>query len=93
MHKEVCLAHLILGGSGDMPPRKILNFRPSKITSGTFLSRFTGPVATASVKRSFSEKKLIETWLRSNLSHSSLSHLMKIAIESPAMLTMTLKKL
>ena len=45
------------------------------------------PVATASVERSFSEMKLIKTWLQSNLSHSSLSHLMKIAIESPAILT------
>ena len=29
------------GGLGACPPRKILNFRPSEITSGTFSSRFT----------------------------------------------------
>ena len=45
------------------------------------------PVATASVERSFSEMKLIKTRLRSSLSDTSLSHLMKIAIESPATLT------
>ena len=39
-------------------------------------------VSTASVERSFSE-----TRLRSNLNDKSLSHLMKIAIESPAELT------
>ena len=41
------------------------------------------PVATASVERSFSQMKLIKTRLCSRLSDSSLSHLMKIAIESP----------
>ena len=41
------------------------------------------PVGTASVERSFSQIKLIKTRLRSRLSDSSLSHLMKIAIESP----------
>ena len=41
------------------------------------------PVATASVERSFSQMKLIKTRLRSRLSDTSLSHLMKIAIESP----------
>ena len=45
------------------------------------------PVATASVERSFSEMKLIKTRLQSNLSYSSLSQLMKIAIELPAILT------
>ena len=39
------------------------------------------PVATASVERSFSQRKLIKSRLR--LSDTSLSHLMKIAIESP----------
>ena len=43
----------------------------------------TIPVATASVERSFSQMKLIKTRLRSRLSDTSLSHLMKIAIESP----------
>ena len=41
------------------------------------------PVATASVERSFSQMKLIKTRLRSSLKDTSLSHLMKIAIESP----------
>ena len=45
------------------------------------------PVATASVERSFSQMKLIKTRLRSRLSDTSLSHLMKIAIESPDKLT------
>lgn len=45
------------------------------------------PVATASVERSFSQMKLIKTRLRSQLSDTSLSHLMKIAIESPDKLT------
>ena len=45
------------------------------------------PVATASVEQSFSEMKLIKTRLRSSLNDTSLSHLMKIAIESPATLT------
>ena len=41
------------------------------------------PVATASVERSFSQMNLIKTTLRSSLKDTSLSHLMKIAIESP----------
>ena len=45
------------------------------------------PVATASVERSFSQMKLIKMRLRSSLNDKSLSHLMKIAIESPAELT------
>ena len=45
------------------------------------------PVATASVERSFSQMKQIKTHLRSSLSDKSLSHLMKIAIESPDVLT------
>ena len=45
------------------------------------------PVATASVERSFSRMKLIKTCLRGSLNDTSLSHLMKIAIESPAELT------
>ena len=45
------------------------------------------PVSTASVERSFSQMKLIKSRLRSSLSNTSLSHLMKIAIESPAELT------
>ena len=47
----------------------------------------TLPVATASVERSFSQMKLIKTRLRNSLSESSVSHLMKIAIESPDTLT------
>ena len=45
------------------------------------------PVATASVERSFSQIKLIKTRLRSSLSDTSLSHLMKIAIETEDKLT------
>ena len=41
------------------------------------------PVSTASVERSFSQMKLIKTHLRNSLSAGNLSHLMKIAIESP----------
>lgn len=41
------------------------------------------PVAPASVKRSFSQIKLIKTCLCSCLSDTSLSHAMKIVIESP----------
>ena len=44
-------------------------------------------VATASVARSFSQMKLIKTHLRGSLNDTSLSHLMKIAIEFPAELT------
>ena len=44
-------------------------------------------VATASVERSFSRMKLIKMHLRSSLKDISLSHLMKIAIESPTELT------
>ena len=40
------------------------------------------PVSTASVERSFSKMKLIKTRLRNTLSGSSLSNLMKIAIET-----------
>ena len=45
------------------------------------------PVATASVERSFSQMKLMMTRLRSSSKDTSLSHLMKIAIESPNKLT------
>ena len=45
------------------------------------------PVATASVERSFSQMKPIKTRLCSSLNDTSLSHLMKIAIESPDQLT------
>ena len=43
----------------------------------------TMPVTTASVERSFSEMKLIKSHLRNRLSETSLSHLMKVAVESP----------
>ena len=43
----------------------------------------TMPVTTASVKRSFSNMKVIKSHLQSRLSELSLSNLMKIAIESP----------
>ena len=41
------------------------------------------PVGTASVERSFSQMKMIKTRLRNRIGESSLSSLMKIAIESP----------
>jgi len=44
-------------------------------------------VTTASVKRSFSQMKLIKKCLRSSLNDKSLSNLMKIALESPVELT------
>ena len=47
----------------------------------------TIPIGTASVERSFSQMKMIKTRLRSRLGEKSLSHLMKIAIESPEKLS------
>lgn len=41
------------------------------------------PVSTASVERSFSQMKMIKTRLRNSLTDSNLSHLMRIAIETP----------
>ena len=41
------------------------------------------PIATASVEKSFYQMKLIKTRLRNRLNETSLSHLIKIAIESP----------
>ena len=41
------------------------------------------PVGTASVERSFSHMKMIKKRLRNRLGECSLSHLMKISIESP----------
>ena len=47
----------------------------------------TIPIGTASVERSFSQMKMIKTRLRSRLGEKSLSHLMKITIESPEKLS------
>ena len=47
----------------------------------------TIPIGTASVERSFSQMKMIKTRLRNRLGEKSLSHLMKIAIESPEKLS------
>ena len=47
----------------------------------------SSPVATTSVERSFSQMKFIKMTLHSSLKDTSLSHLMKIAIESPNELT------
>ena len=59
-----------------------LNFLFSMhITTANFC--LTIPVATASVKRNFSQLKMIKTRLRNRLGEKSLSHLMKISIESP----------
>ena len=44
-------------------------------------------VGTASVERSFSQIKMIKTRLRNRIGESSLSSLMKIAIESPEKLS------
>ena len=46
----------------------------------------TIPVSTASVERSFSQKKMIKTRLRNSLSDCSLCHLTRIAIEAPEVL-------
>ena len=46
----------------------------------------TIPVATASVKRRFSQMKMIKTRLRNRMGGKSLSH-MKISIESPEKLS------
>ena len=45
------------------------------------------PVGTASVERSFSHMKMTKTRLKNRLKESSLSFLMKIAIESPEKLS------
>ena len=45
------------------------------------------PVGTASVKISFSQMKMIKTRLENRIGESSLSFMMKIAIESPEKLT------
>ena len=47
----------------------------------------TIPIGTASVRQSFSQMKMIKTRLRNRLGEKSLSHLMKIAIESPEKLS------
>ena len=47
----------------------------------------TIPVGTASVEQSFSQMKMIKTRLCNRISETSLSHLMKIAIESPEKLS------
>ena len=44
-------------------------------------------IRTASVERSFSQMKMIKTRLRSRLGEDNLSHLMKITIESPEILS------
>ena len=49
--------------------------------------RLTIPVSTASVERSFSQIKLIKTRLKNSLNDIRLSHLMKIAIQSPEVLS------
>ena len=45
------------------------------------------PVSTASVERSFSQMKMIKTRLHNSLGDCSLSHLMRIAIEAPEVLS------
>ena len=47
----------------------------------------TIPVSTASVEKSFSQMKMIKTRLRNRIGESSLSNLMKIAIETPRKLS------
>ena len=41
------------------------------------------PVGTASVERSFSQKKMVKTRLRNHLGEQNLAHLIRIAIETP----------
>ena len=43
----------------------------------------TIPAATVSVERSFSQMKMIKTRLRNRMGEKSLSHLIKISLESP----------
>ena len=43
------------------------------------------PVSTATCERSFSDMKQIKDWLRNRLLPASLSNLMTIAIEGPAL--------
>ena len=68
------------------------------VTNETLISMFpnlntlasiclTIPIGTASVEQSFSQMKMIETRRRSRLGEKSLSHLIKIAIESPEKLS------
>ena len=68
------------------------------VTNETLISMFpnlntlvsiclTIPIGTASVERSFSQMKMIKTRLRSCLGEKSLSHLMKISVESPEKLS------
>ena len=47
----------------------------------------TIPVSTTSVERSFVQMELIKTRLRNALSDFSLSHLMKVVIEAPEVLS------
>ena len=66
------------------------------VTNETLISMFPNlntlasiclTIGTASVERSLSQLKMIKTRLRSRLGEKSLSHLMKIAIESPEKLS------
>ena len=68
------------------------------VTNETLISMFpnlntlasiclTIPNGTASVERSFSQMKVIKIRLRSRLGEKSLSHLMKIVLESPEKLS------
>ena len=47
----------------------------------------TIPVGTASVERSFSHMKMVKSRLRNRLGEANLSYLMKIALESPEVLS------
>ena len=47
----------------------------------------TIPVGTASVERSFLQIKMIKSRLHNQMNETSLSHLMKLAIESPEKLS------
>ena len=51
------------------------------------LPHYDSPIGTASVERSFSQMKLIKTRLRNRIGQSSLSYLMKTAIETSEKLT------
>ena len=65
------------GGGGQISILKVIGWGTS----------FFSPVATASIERSVSQMKMIKTRLRNRMGQMSLSHRMKISIESPEKLS------
>ena len=76
-------------------PKGTLYSQLTELTTSDMLSKISTlaniclsiPVSTASVERSFSQMKLIKTRIRNRIGQSSLSYLMKIAIETPEKLS------